>query len=105
MLVHIRDLLAHEVLAGHTEMHRALRQQVDDLGGREICHLDIGKIGDRAAIVAHSARLDELEPSAREEGLGVLLQPALGRHRDDEGRTHAKPRSRPQRSRWRCRAA
>ena len=116
MLVGIGDLLAHQVLAGHAEMHRALRQQVDDLGGREIGHLDAGQVGDRAAIVALAARLDELEPGAREEGLGVFLQPALGRHRDDERRAHGAPRNCREpldpdreadrrRSRWRCRAA
>ena len=92
MLIRIGDLLAHEVLAGDAEVHHALRQQVDDLGCREICHLDPGKIGDSAAVIAHAARLDELEPGAREEGFGVLLQPALGRHGDDEGCGHGVPR-------------
>ena len=58
-------------------MHRALRQQVDDFGSREIRHLDAGQIGDRAAVVARAARLDELEPGAREEGFRVRLQAAL----------------------------
>ena len=94
----VGDLLAHEVLAGEAEMHRALRQEVDDLGGREVGHLDAGKVGDRAAIVAHAARLDELEPGAREEALRVLLQPALGRHRDHERESHDSPRNAASRS-------
>ena len=56
--------------------------------GREIGDLDAGQALDGAAIVALAARLDELEPGAREECVGVLLQPALGGHRDDEGAAH-----------------
>ena len=41
-----------------------------------------------AAIFARAARLDELQPRAREEGLGVFLQPAFRRHREHEGRAH-----------------
>ena len=93
MLVRVRDLLAQEILAGHAEMHHALRQQVDDLGGRKIRHLDPGKIGDRPAIVARAARLDQLEAGAREEGLGVLLEPALGGHGDNEGCGHGVSRN------------
>ena len=69
-------------------MHGALRQQLGDLRRREIGHLDARQIGDGAAIVARAARLDELEPGAREERFGVLLQAALGRHGDDEGAAH-----------------
>ena len=98
VLVGVGDHLAHQVFAGEAEMHRALRQQLDDLGGREIGHLDAGKVGDGAAIVARAARLDELEPGAREEGFRVLLQPALGRHRDDERRAHVPPRNAASRS-------
>ena len=86
LLVGVGDHLAHQILAGDAEMHRALRQQVGDLGGREVGDLDAGKVGDGAAIVARAARLDQLEPGAREEGFGVFLQPALGRHGDDERR-------------------
>ena len=69
-------------------MHRALRQQQRDLRSREIGDLDAGQALDRAAIVALAARLDQLEPGAREERVGVLLQAALGGHRDDEGAAH-----------------
>ena len=86
--VGIGHLLAHEVLAGDAEMHRALREQLGDFAGRQIGDLDAGHALDRAAIVALAARLDELEPGAREERVGVLLQPALGGDRDDEGAAH-----------------
>ena len=79
-------------------MHRALRQQVDDLGSREVRHLDAGKVGDRAAIVARPARLDQFEPGAREEDFRVLLQPALGGHGDDERRAHGLLRNAASRS-------
>ena len=60
-----------------------------DLGGRQIGDLHVRQIRDRAAIVANAARLDQRKPGAGEERLGVLLQAALGRHRDDERRAHA----------------
>ena len=59
--------------------------------GREISDLDAGQARDRAAIVARAARLDQRQAGAGEERLGVLLQPALGRHGDDERRAHAAP--------------
>ena len=37
-----------------------------------------------APVVACAARLDEVEPGAGEKRLGILLEPALGRHRQDE---------------------
>ena len=79
-------------------MHGALRQQLRDLGGREIGHLDVRQVGDGAAIVARAARLDQLEPGALEERLGVLLQAALGRHRDHERRAHFPLRTAASRS-------
>ena len=54
-----------------------------DFGGREIGDLDAVEPGDRAAIVARAARLDQRQAGAREERLGVFLQPALGRHGED----------------------
>ena len=84
-----RDRLADQVLAGDAEMHRALRELRGDVGGREIGDLDARQAGDRAAIVARAARLHELQAGAREERLGVLLQPALRRHRENERRAHA----------------
>ena len=90
--------LAHQVFAGDAEMHRALRQQIDDFGSREIRHLDAREIGDRAAVVARPARLDELEPGARKEGFRVRLQAPFRRHRDDEGRAHGLPRNAASRS-------
>jgi hypothetical protein len=76
MLIRIGDLLAYEVLASHAEMHNALRQQVGDLGRRGVRHLDPGKIGDRAAAVAHATRTTRSSP-VRRRNLRVLLQPAL----------------------------
>ena len=64
---------------------------VGDFGGREIRDLDAGQAGDRAAIVAGAARLDQLQAGAREERLGVLLQPALGGHGEDQRRAHGAP--------------
>ena len=87
-LVHVGDHLAQQILAGDAEMDRALRQRAGDLAGREIGDLDAGQSGDRAAIVARAARLDQRQAGAGEERLGVLLQPALGRHGDDERRAH-----------------
>ena len=40
-------------------MHRALRELLRDVGRRQIGDLDAGQVGDRAAIVARAARLDE----------------------------------------------
>ena len=72
-------------------MHGALRELRGDFGGREIGDLDAVEPGDGAAIVARAARLDQREAGAGEEGLGVLLQPALGRHGEDQRRAHAAP--------------
>src|SRR5262249_5091572 len=74
------------------EVHRPRGELPRDLGGREICDLDVVEARDRAAIVARPARLDEREAGAREEAFRVLLQPALGRYRDDE-RAHCAPPS------------
>ena len=41
--VGIGHLLAHQVFAGDAEVHRALRQQLRDLGGRQIGDLDAGQ--------------------------------------------------------------
>ena len=43
-------------LAGQAEMHRPLREQVDDLGSGVIGHPHGGKPGDPSAVVARSAR-------------------------------------------------
>src|SRR5262249_30295471 len=80
-------------LAGDAEMHRPLRQLVGDFGGRQIGDLDLIEPGDRAAVVARAARLDQREAGAGEERLRVLLQPPLRRHRDDEPGTHGLPQS------------
>ena len=65
--------LAHQILAGDAEMHRALRQEIDNLSRREIRHLDAGEVCEGAAVVARTARLDELEPGARKESFRVRL--------------------------------
>src|SRR5262249_51493870 len=80
------------------EMHRALRELLGDLRRRQIRDLDPGEAGDGAAIVARTARLDELQARACEEVFRVLLQAALGRHGDDEGRAHDAPPSAARRS-------
>ena len=94
----IGNFLAHQVFARDAKMHRPLRQQVDDLGRREIRNLNAGKIGDGAAVVARPARLDELEPGASKERFRVRLQASFRRHRDDEGLAHGEPRNRMSRS-------
>ena len=80
-------------------MHGARRELLGDLGRGEERDLDAIEPRDGAAIVAHAAWLDQFEPGAGEEALGVFLQPALGGHRDNEcahGRPHdALPRVRP----------
>ena len=82
--VGIRDLLAHEVLAGDAEMGGTGGQLRNDLGGREEGHLGAFDARDRASIVALAARLDEFQPGAAEEGGGVLLKPPLGGHGQNE---------------------
>ena len=82
--VGVRDHLAHQVLAGDAEMDRARRELRGDFGGRQIRDLDAVEAGDRAAIIARAARLDESSPARAKKRFGVLLQPALGRHREDE---------------------
>ncbi len=87
-LVGIRDALAHQILAGDAEMHRAARQLRGDLARRQIGDLDIVEPVDGAAIVAGAARLGQSEAGMREERLGVFLQAALGRNRQNEWRRH-----------------
>ena len=70
-------------------MHGAGRELLGDLGGRQERDLDAVEPRDGAAIVAHAARLDQFEPGAGEEALGVFLQPALGGHRENERRSWA----------------
>ena len=91
LAVGIGDHLAHQVLAGDAKMHGAGGKLRRDLGSREIGDLDAVEPGDGAAIVARAARLDQRQAGAREEGFGVLLQPALGRHGQHQRRTHAPP--------------
>ena len=92
-LIGVRNELVHEVASGEAEMRSTLRQSLHDLGSGEIGHADGGKIGDAAAIIARSARLDEGESRAREKALRVLLQPPFGRYGDDESFAHLSPRS------------
>ena len=82
--VRLRDHLAHQILAGDAEMHRALAELRGDFGGGQIGDLDAVEACDGAAIVAGAARLDEFEAGAGEEAFGVLLQPALRRHGENE---------------------
>ena len=86
----LRDQLADQILAGDAEVDRALRELRGDLGRGQVGDLDIVELGDRAAIVARAARLHQCQSGAREECLGVLLQAAFGRHRDDK-RAHEAP--------------
>src|SRR5436190_1774512 len=94
----ISDELAHEVDAGHPEMHGPLRESVHDLRGGEISNTDARNIRDAATIVAGSSRLDQIETGAREECLRILLQPPLGGDGNDELLGHATPRTRASRS-------
>ncbi len=89
--IDIGDHLAHQILAGDAEMDRALRQLRRDFRCGQISDLDAVDAGNGAAIIARAARLDEFEPRAREEGFGVLLQPAFRRHGEDERRAHGAP--------------
>ena len=86
MRVRRGNYFPHQILAGDAEMHRAPAASVaGDLGRRQERHLDAVEPRHGAAIVARAARLDEVEAGAGEKRLGVLLQPAFRRHREDEG--------------------
>ena len=87
-LVGIGNAFAHQVFAGDAEMHRAARQLRGDLARRQIGDLDIVEPVDGAAIVAGAARLGQRKSGPREEGLGVFLQAALRRNRENERRRH-----------------
>ena len=90
--VGLRDHLAHQILAGDAEMHGALAELLGDLGRGQISHFDAVEARDGAAIVAGAARLDEIKAGAGKKALGVLLQPALRRHGEEErGGVHAAP--------------
>ena len=80
------------------KMHRALRQQMRDLGRRQIGDLDAGQIGDRAAIVARAARLDQLEPGAREEASAFSCSRPLAGTAMTKGALMARSRSAASRS-------
>ena len=94
----VSDALAHQVLAGDAEMRGAARQIGCDLACRQIRDLDIVEPVDGAAIVAGAARFGQTEAGAGEERLGVFLQAALGRHRQNEWRRHAALPLRPLRA-------
>ena len=93
-LVGLRNHLAHQILAGDAHMGCALRKLGGDFGRGKIGDLDAVQTIDGAAIVACATRLDEAQARAREEIFRILLQAALGRHRDDQGRAHAAPPAR-----------
>jgi hypothetical protein len=80
----IVNLLAHKILAGDAEMRLAARQPRGDFRRRQKRRLDMIEPGDGPAIIARAAPLLQLQPGPREKGEGVLLQPALGRHGDDQ---------------------
>lgn len=87
----VRDVLADEILAGDAQVHVAARQFAGDLGSRKERHLGVVHPLDAAAIVAHAARAGEHHAATAEERIGVFLEPALGRHRENEGIAHASP--------------
>ncbi len=87
----LRDHLAHQILAGDAEMCGALRELGGDLGGRQIGDLDAVEAGNGAAVIARAAGLDEFEPGPGEKVFRILLQPAFGRHGEDEWRIHDAP--------------
>ena len=84
----IRIHLADLVLAGDAELHRTKAKLRGDVGGREVGDLDAGHPGDRTAVFARAARLDEVQAGAREEGFRILLQAALRRDGENEWRAH-----------------
>jgi len=86
MLVGVRHHLAHQILAGDAEMHRALRELAGDLRRRKVGDFNAVETGNGAAIVACAARLDEFKARAGKKRLGVLLQPALRRDGEEERR-------------------
>src|SRR5205823_3291304 len=90
-LVGIRNAFAHQVLAGHAEMHRAAGQLRGDLARRKVGDLDVVEADDAATIVTRAARLRQRKSCAREEGFGVLLQAALRGDRQNERRAHDAP--------------
>ena len=79
----LRDLFAHQVLAGDAEMHRPLRQLRGDLGGRQVGDLDVVEARDRAAIVARAARLHRAR--GRRARRTLAPAPAAGPWREPRG--------------------
>ena len=90
-MVGVGDHLAHEILAGHAEVHGAGRKLAGDFRCRKVGDFDVVETGDRAAIVTRAARLDQSQPGAREERLGILLQPPFCRDGENERPGHRAP--------------
>ena len=76
-LVRVGYALSDQILAGDTEVNGAPCQLGCDLARRQIGDLDIVETRDSTSIVARTARLRQCETRAREESIGVLLQPSL----------------------------
>ncbi len=82
MVVKVIPALAQQVLAGHPKVQIAAVQARGDIGGGQQLHLHPGQALDAGAIAALAAV--DLQPKAAvvEPGLGLFLQPPLGRQAD-----------------------
>ena len=79
--VGFRQVLADEIFAGDTEIHRADADLAGDLGGGEEGDLDIVDAFDPAAIGSVVADGDDLHAGAIENRRSIVLHPALGGQR------------------------
>ena len=88
--------LAHQILAGDAEMGGAGGEVLDDFGRRQKGDFDIFDARQDAAIVAGAASRRHGQAGAGEKGVGVFLQPALGRNGQNEfaRSSHCAPFSR-----------
>ena len=78
------------VAAGDTEMDDPGADLAGDFGRREEGDLDSGHALDAGTVAPVRARLHHFEPGGGEAGVGIGLQPSLGRDRDDQRRTHER---------------
>src|SRR5215469_2792094 len=72
-------------------MHVARDQRIGDLGCRQQAHVDVGETRERGAVAARTRRLLHRKARIGEITLHLLLQAALRRHGEDEGRAHFAP--------------
>src|SRR5215469_495884 len=86
-------------------MHVARDQRIGDLGCRQQAHVDVGETRERGAVAARTRRLLHGKARIGEIALHLLLQAALRRHGEDEGRAHFAPCFAPGFALWAARAA